>query len=86
MKADTVVRARIGKQTRDEAAEALAAIGLSLSDYIRLALKKVAADKEVPFALKVPNAKTATALKKSARGEDVHSAANRGELFAKLES
>ena len=84
MATDTVVRARIDAQTRDEAAAALAAMGLSLSDYIRMALVRVARDKAVPFAVKVPNALTAKTLRKSARGEDVHPAKNARDLFGKL--
>jgi DNA-damage-inducible protein J len=58
MTADTVVRARIDAATKDQATEALAAMGLSVSDAIRLLLVRVAADKEFPFPVKVPNATT----------------------------
>lgn len=78
---DTIVRARVDSATRDEASQALAAMGLSLSDYIRMALIRVAREKAVPFAVKVPNARTAETLRKSARGEDVHSAENAADLF-----
>jgi DNA-damage-inducible protein J len=62
MAADTVVRARIDAATKDQATEALAAIGLSVSDAIRLLLVRVAADKEFPFPVKVPNATTRKAM------------------------
>ncbi|TGR38195.1 type II toxin-antitoxin system RelB/DinJ family antitoxin, partial [Mesorhizobium sp. M8A.F.Ca.ET.198.01.1.1] len=38
MASDTVVRARIDTATKDQATEALAAMGLSVSDAIRLLL------------------------------------------------
>ena len=84
MATDTVVRARIDTRTKDLAATALAEMGLSVSDYIRMALIRVAHDKAVPFAMKVPNALTARTLRKSARGEDVHTARDAKELFGKL--
>jgi DNA-damage-inducible protein J len=56
------VRARIDEKTRDEAAEVLAHFGLTVSDVVRMALKRVAQDKAVPFELKVPNAKTRAAM------------------------
>jgi DNA-damage-inducible protein J len=84
MVADTVVRARIDTETKDEAARALAAMGLSVSDYIRMALIRVARDKAIPFPVKVPNSLTAETLRKSERGEDVHAAKDAGDLFKKL--
>lgn len=84
MQADTVVRARIDTKTKKEAAAALAAMGLSVSDYIRIALVQVAREKAVPFPVKVPNALTEETLRKSGRGEDVHAAKDAEDLFAQL--
>ncbi|MBR8304680.1 type II toxin-antitoxin system RelB/DinJ family antitoxin [Burkholderia dolosa] len=39
-----------------QAAETLASMGLTVSDAIRVFLTRVVADKELPFALKAPNA------------------------------
>jgi DNA-damage-inducible protein J len=49
LRSNTVVGARIDGATKDRATEALAAMGLSVSDAIRLLLVRVAADKEFPF-------------------------------------
>lgn len=84
MATDTTVRARIDAKTKDEAAKALAKMGLSISGYIRMALVRVAHDKAVPFPVKVPNALTAETLRKSERGEDVHTADDAQDLFKKL--
>jgi len=84
MAVDTVVRARVDARTKEEATKALEAMGLSISDYIRMALVRVARDKAVPFPLKVPNAVTAETLRKSERGEEVHAAKDADELFGKL--
>lgn len=59
---DTYVRARIDAQTKAKAAEALANMGLSLSDAIRLLMFRVAAEKSLPFEVKVPNGTTREAI------------------------
>jgi len=84
MKVDSVVRARVDAETKDSAAKALAEMGLSISDYIRMALVRVAHDKAIPFPMKVPNAETVTAMEKTARGEDVHKAKDAADLFKQL--
>lgn len=62
MASDTVVRARIDGRVKDRAAKVLADMGLSVSDAIRLLLIRVAAEKALPFEIKVPNAETRTAM------------------------
>ena len=84
MAVDTVVRARIDAKTKEQATQALQEMGLSISDYIRMALVRVARDKAVPFPVKVPNAVTADTIRKSERGEDVHSARDADDLFDQL--
>jgi len=69
MATDTVVRARIDADTKARATEALAAMGLSISDAIRLLLVRVAADEEFPFLVKVPNAITRKALTELDQGK-----------------
>ena len=54
MKTDAVVRARIDSDTKARAAEALHAMGLTLSDAIRLLLLRVADEKRLPFAVQAP--------------------------------
>ena len=83
MATDTVVRARIDSETKDQAAEALAEMGLSVSGAIRLLLTRVAADKALPFAVKVPNADTRAAIEELARGEGTRSV-NADALFKDL--
>jgi DNA-damage-inducible protein J len=85
MTPDIVVRARIDLDTKTRATAALAAMGLSVSDYIRMALTRVAHDEAVPFDVKVPNVLTAQTLIKSNAGEDVHRAADAEALFKQLD-
>lgn len=60
--ADTYVRARIDTATKERAADALEAMGLSISDAIRLMLLRVADDRCLPFEVKAPNASTRKAI------------------------
>lgn len=55
-RADTYVRARIDTATKKRAADALDAMGLSISDAIRLLMLRIADEQCLPFELKVPNA------------------------------
>ena len=54
--ADTYVRARIDTATKKRAADALDAMGLSISDAIRLLMLRIADEQCLPFEVKVPNA------------------------------
>ena len=69
MTENSVVRARIDEATKSEAAAVLATMGLSLSDAFRLLLKRVAAEKALPFEPLVPNAETVAAMKATRRGD-----------------
>ncbi|MDC9611591.1 type II toxin-antitoxin system RelB/DinJ family antitoxin, partial [Pseudoalteromonas sp. GABNS16H] len=59
---DSVVRARIDSDTKERATAALEAMGLSVSDAIRLLMLRIADEKRLPFAVQVPNTTTAKAL------------------------
>ena len=69
MPENAVVRARIDEATKIEAAAVLATMGLTLSDAFRMLLKRVAADKALPFAPLAPNAETVEAMKAARRGD-----------------
>ncbi len=83
MIANTVVRARIDEKTKAEATAVLAAIGLTLSDAVRLMLMRVAAEKALPFEPLIPNAGTIEAIMESQRGELI-TVGSREELFRVL--
>ena len=83
MAENTVVRARIDEATKSEAAAVLAAMGLSVSDAFRMLLKRVAADKALPFEPLVPNAETVEAMRSARRG-DVVTVGKPANLLASL--
>ena len=68
MTVDTIVRARVNGQVKERATHVLAEMGLSVSDAIRLMLARVAAEKALPFDVKVPNAETIAAMEESRQG------------------
>ena len=69
MTTDTVVRARIDEKIKDEATSVLRDMGLTVSDAIRLLLIQVAAQKALPFPVRVPNAKTQEAMTEAETGK-----------------
>ncbi len=60
--ANTYVRARIDTLTKERATDALEAMGLSISDAIRLLMLRIADEQRLPFDVKVPNAATREAM------------------------
>jgi DNA-damage-inducible protein J len=67
--ADRVIQTRINGQVKDEAAAVLAAIGLTVSDAVRLMLTKIAREKALPFDPLVPNETTIAAMRAARAGE-----------------
>ena len=65
MAATTMVHIRLDENVKAQATETLAAMGLSVSDAVRVFLTRVAAEKQLPFALKVPNAETRAAIEEA---------------------
>jgi DNA-damage-inducible protein J len=63
-----MVHVRIDKRTKAKAAKALAAMGLSVSDAVRVLLTRVAAEKSLPFEVKAPNAATVAAMQEARKG------------------
>lgn len=64
-----MVRARIDAVTKARAAAALEAMGLSISDAIRLLMLRIADEKRLPFEVRVPNKDTIRAIDELERGK-----------------
>jgi len=56
---------QVDADIKRRANEALADIGLSMSDAIRIFLHRVAEDQQFPWELKVPNAETRLAMEEA---------------------
>ena len=65
MAATAFVRARMDETIKNEAADVLAEMGLTVSDVVRMTLTRIAKDGALPFELKVPNAETRAAMTES---------------------
>ena len=76
-------QARIDPTVKEEAATVLAAVGLTVSDALRLLLIRVAQEKALPFAPLVPNADTIDAMREARRG-DLPPSASVKDLFNDL--
>jgi DNA-damage-inducible protein J len=61
----TMLHVRVDDEIKTQASEALAAIGLSVSDAVRILLKRVVNDQAFPLELKVPNARTRAAIEEA---------------------
>ena len=66
--ANQLVQARVNRDIKEEASVVLAAMGLSISDAVRLLLTRVAREKALPFAPLIPNAETIAAMKEARAG------------------
>ena len=66
---DTYVRARIDAKTKARATNALEAMGLSISDAIRLLMLRIADERRLPFEVKVPNMATRKAIAELEQGK-----------------
>ena len=69
MSANTIVRARIDEKIKNEAADVLRAMGLTVSDAFRMMMVKIAKEKALPFEPLVPNEETIEAMKAARRDE-----------------
>lgn len=58
----SMLHIRIDNETKAQATDALASIGLSVSDAVRLFLHRVIVDQAFPLELKVPNKETLLAM------------------------
>ena len=58
----TMLHVRVDEETRERAAAALSAMGLGMSEAVRLFLHRVVAEQAFPIELKVPNAATRAAM------------------------
>lgn len=69
MAANALVQTRIDGAIKQEATIVLEAIGLTVSDAVRLMLTRVAREKALPFEPLVPNKKTLAAMSEARAGK-----------------
>ena len=69
MPANSLVQTRINSVIKEEASIVLQAIGLTVSDAVRLMLTRVAREKALPFEPLIPNDVTIAAMKEAREGK-----------------
>ena len=86
----SMLHIRVDDDIKEQATVALTTMGLSVSDAVRLFLRRVVVDQAFPLELKVPNAETQAAMEESRammarrrNGENRFASAD--EMFADLE-
>ena len=83
MTARAMVHVRVDERVKELATKALADLGLSVSDAVRVLLTLVAREKTLPFELRAPNSKTVAAMEE-ARGGKLRSFSSVSDLMADL--
>ena len=85
--ATSMLHVRLDDELKRKATEALAAIGLSTSDAVRLLFHRIVAEQAFPLELKVPNAETRAAMEESRRimAEGRYRFTDAESLFADLD-
>jgi DNA-damage-inducible protein J len=86
----SMLHIRVDDDIKEQATAALTTMGLSVSDAVRLFLRRVVVDQAFPLELKVPNAETQAAMEESrammaSRRDSQRRFASADEMFADLE-
>ena len=63
MSSTAMVHVRVDEKVKEQASATLAKMGMSISDAVRMMLVRVAAEKALPFEVRVPNATTVKAMR-----------------------
>lgn len=62
---EAIIKSRIDLNLKTEVESVLSALGMTVSDVMRITFAQIAARKGLPFDVKLPNAETLSALKES---------------------
>lgn len=69
MASNALVTTRINGAIKEEASIVLAAMGLTVSDVVRLLLTKIAQEHILPFDTLIPNEETINAMREARKGK-----------------
>ena len=69
MPTNTIVRVKIDRELKNEAAAILETVGLTPSDAFRIMMTRIASRKSFPFDLLIPNKETIAAMKEARKGK-----------------
>jgi DNA-damage-inducible protein J len=80
-----VVHARLEPQMKQKAEGVLNRLGISPTEAIRIFYRQISLRNGLPFAVEIPNARTAATLEKSRKGEGVTEFDSLDEMFESWE-
>ena len=81
--ATAMIHVRVDQKLKMKASKTLDAMGLSLSDVVRLLLTRIAVEQALPFEVRVPNRVTRAAMEEVRRG-NLPTASSVAELMDRL--
>jgi DNA-damage-inducible protein J len=76
-----VIHARIEPETKREAEDILARLGITPTEAIRVFYRQISLRQGLPFPVAVPNARTASTLRKSRRGKEIEAFTTLDAMF-----
>ena len=79
------IRARVEPKLKINAEHVLSELGITPTQAITMLYTRIAREQEWPLELKIPNVKTARAIKEARKGKGVTVCKNADDLFKKLE-
>lgn len=87
MTQSSMLHVRVDEEVKEQATQALTAMGMSVSEAVRIFLKRVVTDQAFPLELKVPNSVTRAAMQESRKMMKSGSSgyATAGAMFHDLE-
>ena len=65
MGATTMLHVRVDDEVKEQASKAFERMGLTMSEGLRVFLRRVATDQALPFTLQVPNTATQAAMEEA---------------------
>ena len=80
-----VVHARLEPQIKQKAEGVLNRLGISPTEAIRIFYRQISLRNGLPFAVEIPNARTAVTLEKSRKGEGVTEFDSLDDMFESWE-
>lgn len=81
----TMLHVRVEAEIKVQATAALAAMGLTVSDAVRILLKRVVSDQAFPLELKVPDTKTPAAMMEARAWRQRLAGRNLGDTVADVQ-
>lgn len=76
-----VVHARLEPQTKRKAEGVLSKLGISPTEAIRIFYRQISLRGGLPFAIEIPNERTAATLQKSRKGEGIKEFDSLDDMF-----